>query len=321
MAKDSAPSATPYKVLALKYRPQTFSDIIGQDHIKTALSAAIDKNKVAHAFMFAGSRGTGKTTSARILAKALNCLSNDGPTKEPCGTCAACKEIADSRDMDVLEIDGASNNGVEQIRELRSVIDNRPVRDRYRIIIIDEVHMLSIAAFNALLKTLEEPPPHVKFIFATTDPHKVPETIHSRCQHYDFRRLSSEQIVESLAKIATNEGVSAEDGVYATIGRISEGGMRDAQSKLDQLIAFRGSSIKLQDVEEVFGLIGRKRLLELASAFRAKDTGFALNVVDEVFTQGKDLSNFVAGLIGLMRDLLILHACGGESKVLDLMAD
>jgi len=310
-----------YQVLALKYRPQTFDDLVGQEHVKTALANAIKLNKVAHSFLFAGSRGTGKTTSARILAKALNCLSSDGPTATPCGTCSACKEITTSRDLDVLEIDGASNNGVDQIRDLRSTIENKPSRDRYRVVIIDEVHMLSTAAFNALLKTLEEPPAHVKFIFATTDPHKVPETIHSRCQHYDFRRLTVGEIVGSLRAICEKEGINAGAGVLEAIAALVEGGMRDGQSKLDQLIAFRGVELKLEDVEQVFGLVGRPRLLSLVEAFRENKSADALDMAEELFSKGKDLSAFVGSMLHLLRDLLVVQSCGGDYRGLDLLPD
>jgi DNA polymerase-3 subunit gamma/tau len=315
----AAPAAAGYRVLALKYRPQTFDDLLGQDHIKLALTNAITRNKVAHAFLFAGSRGTGKTTTARILAKALNCLSSPGATPTPCGTCVACREIAESRDMDVLEIDGASNNGVEQIRELKSGIDNKPARDRCRVIIIDEVHMLSIAAFNALLKTLEEPPAHVKFIFATTDPHKVPETIHSRCQHYDFRRLTGAEIAGSLRAICAREEITITDELPEAIAAICDGGMRDAQSKLDQLIAFRGTSPAVADLEQVFGLVSRSGLLELVAAFRQSDRKRALEFVESLFASGKDLGAFCGALMRLLRDVLIVKTCGGDFRGLDLV--
>lgn len=316
-APDKASAA--YRVIALKYRPQNFDDLVGQAHIKTALGNAIRTGKVAHAFLFSGSRGTGKTTTARIFAKALNCLSGPDPTPEPCGVCVACREIADSRDLDVLEIDGASNNGVEQIRELRGSIDNKPARDRYRIIIIDEVHMLSTAAFNALLKTLEEPPRHVKFIFATTDPHKVPETIHSRCQHYDFRRLAAVEIVDCLREIAGRENVTLGDGVAEAIAAICEGGMRDAQSRLDQLIAFRGNHVTVADLEQVFGLVSRDGLLKLVQSARQRDAASVFAFVENVFSQGKDLGALVAALTRLFRDLMIVRACGGDFRGLDLL--
>lgn len=308
-----------YKVIALKYRPQTFDDLVGQSHIKEALTNAIRQNKVAHAFLFSGSRGTGKTTSARIFAKALNCLAGSTPTPDPCGQCVACREIAESRDLDVLEIDGASNNGIEQIRELRGSIDNKPARDRYKVVIIDEVHMLSTAAFNALLKTLEEPPNHVKFIFATTDPHKVPETIHSRCQHYDFRRLSAAEIAGCLRDIADREGVTTDGGVFESIAAICEGGMRDAQSKLDQLIAFRGNHLSVTDLEQVFGLVSREGLLRLIQAARRRDVAAVFRFVEDAFSQGKDLGALVASLTRLYRDLMIIRACGHDFSGLDLL--
>jgi len=312
-------AATTYKVIALKYRPQTFDDLVGQSHIKEALTNAIRQDKVAHAFLFSGSRGTGKTTSARIFAKALNCLSQRGPTPDPCGVCVACREIAESRDLDVLEIDGASNNGIEQIRELRGSIDNKPARDRFKVVIIDEVHMLSTAAFNALLKTLEEPPSHVKFIFATTDPHKVPETIHSRCQHYDFRRLSATEIAGCLREIAEKEGVTTDGGVFESIAAICEGGMRDAQSKLDQLIAFRGTHLTVADLEQVFGLVSREGLLRLIQSTRKRDVAAVFAFIEDAFSQGKDLGALVAALTRLYRDLMVIRACGGDFTGLDLL--
>ncbi len=321
MEEKSTDQNTAYKVLALKYRPQRLRDLVGQAHVKQALSNAIKRNKIAHAFLFAGSRGTGKTTSARILAKSLNCLAFSEPTPEPCGKCQACLEIANSADMDVIEIDGASNNGVEQIRELRSTVENKPARDRYKVIIIDEVHMLSTAAFNALLKTLEEPPKHVKFVFATTDPQKIPETILSRCQYYDFRRLKSSEIVEHLQSLCEQEGIVPESGLLREVALLSEGGMRDAQSRLDQLVAFCGKELKLKDFYDVFGIVNRRGILNLIKAFRSGERSKVLFFVEELLSQGRDLQAFVAHLMQNFRDAFVIRSCGVDFKALELLPD
>src|SRR3954471_16367892 len=230
-----------YVVLARKWRPQSFEDLVGQEHVSTTLGNAIAQNRVAHAFLFTGVRGVGKTTSARILAKALNCV--NGPTAKPCQVCPQCKEITSGSDVDVQEIDGASYNGVDEVRRLQETLPYRPQRDRFKIFIVDEVHMLSNAAWNAFLKTLEEPPPHVKFIFATTEVHKVPVTILSRCQRYDFKLIGAQQIAARLRFVLDHEGIAAEDDAVAVLAREAAGSMRDAMSLLDQVIAFSGESL------------------------------------------------------------------------------
>ena len=228
-----------YTVLARKYRPQTFADLSGQEHVTRTLGNAIASGRVAHAFLFTGVRGVGKTTTARILAKALNC--STGPTASPCGVCDACKEITVGVDLDVLEIDGASNNSVDDVRRLQETIPFRPARDRFKIVIVDEVHMLSTGAFNAFLKTLEEPPPHVKFIFATTESHKVPVTIRSRCQRYDFRLIPQAIVATRVRQILGTEGIEADDDAVGIVAREAAGSMRDALTLLDQIVAFSGS--------------------------------------------------------------------------------
>src|SRR5437016_8588323 len=258
-----------YQVIARKYRPQRFSDVVGQEHVTQTLTHAIEQKRIAHAYLFCGPRGTGKTTIARIFAKCLNCTGGpkvDFDDKDP-----RCQEIAEGRSLDVLEIDGASNNGVEQVRELRETCKYAPASAKFKIYIIDEVHMLSTAAFNALLKTLEEPPEHVKFLFATTDPEKVLATILSRCQRFDLRRIPAAMIVDHLAKIAKKEKVKIDEAALHAIARGADGSMRDAESTLDQLISFCGDKIEEADVLSMFGLAAESQLLELARAVLAGD--------------------------------------------------
>ncbi|MCL4142840.1 UNVERIFIED_CONTAM: hypothetical protein GTU68_060571 [Idotea baltica] len=294
-----------YLVLARKFRPQSFAAILGQEHISTALANAILRDRVPHALLFCGPRGVGKTTSARVLAKALNC---SGPRAvEPCGECVNCTEIAKSSSIAVREIDGASNNGVDNIRELiDSLRSVAPPSSKYKIYIIDEVHMLSIAAFNALLKSLEEPPPNTIFIFATTEPHKVPDTVISRCQRHDFRRIAIEVIVEQLESISKQEKIKLEAGVSFFIARRAAGGMRDAQSMLDRLIAFADQKIKLSDAQNAFGALDQSFFLELSKAVLEKDTPSCFALLDRAFVQSLDLRTFVADFIGHWRALLLV---------------
>ena len=292
-----------YRVFARKYRPQTFEEIVGQEHITRTLQNAITSGRVAQAYLFVGPRGIGKTSTARILAKALNCVK--GPTATPCGQCDACLEIAEGRSLDVLEIDGASNNGVENIRELRDNAAYSPARGPYKIYLIDEVHMLTPGAFNALLKTLEEPPEHVKFIFATTEGQKVPATITSRCQRFDLRRISADAIRKHLLLIAAKEKLHLEEAAAELIARGAEGGLRDAESMLDQCVAFCGDKVTSQDVMSVFGFTSREAVAALLERILDRDPAGGLGIVAEQSESGKDLSRLLGDLIGQVRDLLI----------------
>jgi len=305
--------AVSYRVFARKYRPQTFAEVVGQDHITRTLQNAVNANRLAQAYLFVGPRGIGKTSTARILAKALNCV--NGPTSQPCGECDVCKEIAEGRNLDVIEIDGASNNGVENIRDLRDNAAYAPTRGPFKIYLIDEVHMLSTGAFNALLKTLEEPPAHVKFIFATTEAQKVPATITSRCQRFDLRRIPSDLIQKHLLYIAENEKITLDADAADAIARGADGGLRDAESMLDQMVAFCGERITMNDVMDVFGFTPREVVGNLAQALFAADAQAALGIVAMQSEAGKDLSRLTAELIGHLRDRLVTQACGGEVEV------
>jgi DNA polymerase-3 subunit gamma/tau len=295
-----------YEVFARKYRPQTFDDLVGQAHVSRTLKNAVEQNRLAHAYLFVGPRGIGKTSTARILAKALNC--EKGPTVKPDNTCDNCKEIAAGNSLDVLEIDGASNNGVEQVRELRDNVRYAPSKSRYKIYIIDEVHMLTAAAFNALLKTLEEPPPHVKFIFATTEPQKVLPTIVSRCQRFDLHRISAKLIAEHLQFIAKKEKITLEPTAAHAIARGAEGGMRDAESMLDQLVAFCGEKIAENDVLNVFGFTSEQSVIDLTGKIFRGETAAALDVLYEQSEAGKDMMRLISDLISYLRDLLVFKA-------------
>ena len=291
---------------------------MGQEHITRTLQNAITGKRLAQAYLFVGPRGVGKTSSARILAKALNCqASKDGPTDNPCGTCDACIEIAEGRSLDVMEIDGASNNSVDSIRTLRENAAYAPARGPYKVYLIDEVHMLSTAAFNALLKTLEEPPEHVKFLFATTEAQKVPATILSRCQRFDLRRLTPELIATHLLHIAENEQIKLDSPAAAAIARGADGAMRDAESMLDQVVAFCGTTISETDVHSVFGFTPRETVLDLAAALVARDTPAALALVKSQAEAGKDLARLLGDLVGLLRDILISKAHPTDASSLE----
>ncbi len=293
-------------MFARKYRPQTFDDLVGQTHVSRTLKNAVTQNRLAHAYLFVGPRGTGKTSTARILAKALNC--EKGPTVHPDNTCDNCKEIAAGNSLDVLEIDGASNNGVEQVRELRDNVRYAPSKSRYKIYIIDEVHMLTPGAFNALLKTLEEPPPHVKFIFATTEPQKVLPTIISRCQRFDLHRIPAKLIADHLQFIAKNEKVTLEPAAAHAIARGAEGGMRDAESMLDQLVAFCGEKIAENDVLNVFGFTSEQSVVDLTGKIFRGETAAALDVLYQQCEAGKDMMRLMSDVISYLRDLLVFKA-------------
>ena len=307
--------STSYQVFARKYRPLSFKDILGQDHVVRTLANAIEQNRLAHAYLFVGPRGTGKTSTARILAKALNC--EGGPKVDFDPNEEICKEIAEGRCLDVLEIDGASNNGVEQVRELRDNVKFAPSSGKYKIYYIDEVHMLSNAAFNALLKTLEEPPEHVKFIFATTEATKILPTIISRCQRFDLRRIPTKVIAEQLSHIASEEGINLDPVAATAIAKGADGGMRDAQSMLDQLVAFCGETIAESDVLEVFGFTGIETITGLGSSIIQKDTVKALSTIYEQSEAGKELSQLLTDLISHFRSVLVFQVDpSGASKEL-----
>lgn len=304
-----------YQVIARKWRPQTFEDVVGQDHVVRTLRNAIARGRIAHAYLFVGPRGTGKTSTARIFAKALNCT--DGPNADFDPADPACVSIAAGSHLGVIEIDGASNNGVDQVRDLRETVQYTPAQGRFKIYIIDEVHMLSAAAFNALLKTLEEPPAHVKFVFATTEPQKVSPTIISRCQRFDLKPIPAPLIIERLARIAKAEGIQVTDTALACIARMADGGMRDAQSILDQMISFCGTSIDEPDVLDVYGLVSAEKLAALAAALAAGDHAELVRLVDECDAAGRDLARMLADLQGHIRDALLdAIAKGGRSALL-----
>jgi DNA polymerase-3 subunit gamma/tau len=295
--------AESYQVLARKWRPQTFDDVVGQDHVVRTLKNAIQRGRIAHGYIFVGPRGTGKTSLARIFAKALN--ATDGPKVDFSPEDPAVKAISDGSHLDVIEIDGASNNGIGEVRELRDTTRYTPAQGRFKIYIIDEVHMLSPQAFNALLKTLEEPPAHVKFLFATTDVQKVLPTILSRCQRFDLKPISDALIVERLKKIAAAEKVKASEAALASIARLADGGMRDAQSIFDQMISFCGSDIKEDDVLDVYGLVSAAKVAELAGAVAAGDDRRIVAIVDECDSGGRDLARLLSDLQALVRGALL----------------
>ncbi len=307
-----------YTVFARKYRPQTFSDLVGQEHVTRTLSNAITSGRVAHAFLFTGVRGVGKTTSARILAKALNC--EQGPTPEPCNVCDACVQITAGLDLDVLEMDGASNNSVDDVRRLQESIPFRPARNRFKIVIVDEVHMLSTGAFNAFLKTLEEPPAHVKFIFATTESHKVPVTIRSRCQRYDFRLIPQSVIADRLRDILGREQITADEHAISIVAREAAGSMRDALTLLDQVVAFSGNTLSGAEVTRHLGIADREHLHALCEGVLQGNGKVALEVIDEVAEQGLDLLHFTKQWLDLLRDMVVLRVAGDQPKLVELPA-
>src|SRR3989454_10086008 len=305
-----------YQVIARKYRPQRFSDVVGQEHVTQTLANAIKQSRIAHAYLFCGPRGTGKTTIARIFAKCLNCTG--GPKVDFDDDDPRCLEIADGRSLDVIEIDGASNRGIEEIRELRDTVKYAPATSKFKLYIIDEVHMLTKEAFNALLKTLEEPPAHVKFMFATTEPEKVLPTILSRCQRFDLRRIPAALIVRHLAQIAGLEKVQVEEAALYAIARGADGGMRDAESALDQLISFCGNDIEESDVLSMFGLAAQRQILDLSRAVLAGEVETALRELNGLAIHGKDLGRLLSDLLGYFRNLLIYVVSKGDLKLLEI---
>ena len=300
-------SAESYTVVARRYRPQRFEDVVGQDHVVRALRNAIRMDRVAQAYLFSGTRGVGKTSMARIFSKALNC-ERGGPTETPCNECDTCRKIASGEDIDVIEIDGASNNGVEAVRELRQGAGLRPARSRYKIYYIDEVHMLSTSAFNALLKTLEEPPSHVKFIFATTEPNKIPITVLSRCQRFDFAGIGPDRIVDQLATICEREGVEADREALQVVARRAAGSMRDAQSLLEQLLSSGGERLTADRVHELLGIAGDDRVLDLLDALADRDTAQALRILDQAVSDGVQPTDMLTSAIEFVRDVMVLAA-------------
>ena len=324
----SAPSASSrpreYVVVARRYRPQTFDQLVGQSQVSQALAAAIQTNRVGHAYLFTGARGVGKTSTARIFAKALNC--QRGPTTQPCNECDVCQGVSSGDDVDVLEIDGASNRGIDEIRQLRSNVNIRPSRARFKIYIIDEVHMLTGPAFNALLKTLEEPPEHVKFIFCTTDPEKIPITVLSRCQRFDFPPVETDAILARLRQIVDAEGVSAETEALQILARRAGGSMRDSQSLLEQLLSFSSEKITAEDVHKMLGTARSGRLIKLTEHVASRDTASALREVDAAIAEGVEVGQLAEQLLGHYRDMLaavvgcpadmLLHSAPGDYEEL-----
>ena len=305
-----------YQVLARKFRPQTFEEVAGQEPVVRTLVNAIAQGRIGHAFLFSGPRGVGKTSVARILAKSLNC--EKGPTATPCNKCTNCKEITEGRSMDVREIDGASNRGIDEIRELRENVKFAPAASKYKVYIIDEVHMLTREAFNALLKTLEEPPGHVIFIFATTENHKVPATILSRCQCYDFRRISLSQIAANLGRLAAKENIVISATALSWIAEAGDGSMRDAQSIFDQIISYAGQNISDEEVEDILGLSDRKYLYRLSEAVLARNASDCLMILEEAYLAGVDMKHFYAMLLKHFRNLLLVKIAADGSSSFDI---
>ncbi len=306
-----------YTVLARRYRSESFDSVVGQEAIAQTLRNAIENNRVAHAYLFTGTRGVGKTTMARIFAKALNCLESDGPTTHPCCKCESCLAIAQGEDIDVIEIDGASNTGVENIRELRQNAIYKPARARFKIYIIDEVHMLSSGAFNALLKTLEEPPAHVKFIFATTESNKILPTILSRCQKFDFRNISITEIAGHLSNILSSEKVQAEEKLIRRIARLANGSMRDGLSLLDQILSMAQGTLTLAMLNELLGTPDRERVITLTDAVIADNAGLALELTDKALLDGLSLEQIADSFQNHFRDLMVIRSCGVDTELVD----
>src|SRR5271165_6235529 len=308
-----------YQVIARKWRPQTFRDLVGQEHVTETLKNAIEKDRVAHAYIFSGARGVGKTTAARILAKALNCV--HGPTANPCGVCAACQEIAAGTSLDVIEIDAASNRGIDQIRELREMVRYAPAASRHKVVILDEAHMLTTEASNALLKTLEEPPDRVIFVMATTEPENLEDTIRSRSQHFHFRALTFAEIAGRLEHIAKEENLKIEPGALAVIARMAEGSLRDALSLLEQARAYCGDDIHDKDVRELLGVVPDDALHELVQAIAERSAERALALVHTFQKEGRNLQHFCREAIRHMRNLLIARVCGADSDLVAATPD
>lgn len=307
-----------YRVLARAYRSATFDEVVGQESVATTLKNAIKSGRIHHGYLFTGTRGVGKTSMARILAKSLNCLEADGPTPTPCLKCESCIAVAEGQDIDVVEIDAASNTGVDNIRELRSNSTLRPARSRFKIYIIDEVHMLSTGAFNALLKTLEEPPPHVKFILATTESHKVPATIQSRCQRFDFRAIDSAAMARHLARIVESEGIQADEAVLKRVARLANGSMRDALSLLDKLLSYDPKRLTMDTVNDVIPPAHDELSQAVMEAVAKNDAGAALDALDRALQTGRTVERFCDHLIDHVRTLMVARICGSQTDLIDV---
>lgn len=307
-----------YIVLSRRYRPKTFNEIVGQKHIVTTLINAIQSDHVAHAYLFAGPRGVGKTSMARILSKALNC--QKGTPGNPCNKCSTCNSITNGNDIDVLEIDGASNRGIDEVRSIRQNVGYAPAVSRYKIYIIDEVHMLTKEAFNAILKTLEEPPEHVKFIFATTSPSRVPDTVQSRCQRFDFKNISVPDISDRLAQICKAESISAEEEVFQSIAKYARGGLRDSESILDQLASFCSEKITLRDVYDIFGVVSEEKISGLINSFIEKNPELSIEIFHEIIESGSDIEGFIDQLLLYIRDLLLVSVCNNERNTINTLS-
>src|SRR5581483_505193 len=314
-------SVMSYQVLARKYRPQKFSDVIGQEHVTRTLKNAIEQARIAHGYIFSGHRGIGKTTVARILAMALNCRSADHPVPEPCGVCDSCVEIRAGNSVDVIEIDAATNRGIDEIRELREAARYRPARDRYKIWILDEAHQITDAAFNALLKTLEEPPGHVVFMMATTQPEDIPQTIRSRSQHFSFHAVRFEEIIGQLRSIADREGIQADDNALAVLAEAGDGSMRDALSIMDQAIACCGTELTGDLVRQLVGAVPSELLEEIMSAVERGSSEDILRQVDKLLTEGQNPQHFARQLVRFLRNALVARVAGSESPLLQISAD
>ena len=310
-----------YQVLARKYRPQRFSDVIGQGHVTRTLKNAIEQQRIAHGYIFSGHRGIGKTTIARILAMALNCQSSDRPVPEPCGVCDSCVEIRAGNSVDVIEIDAATNRGIDEIRELREAARYRPARDRYKIWILDEAHQITDAAFNALLKTLEEPPSHVVFMMATTQPEDIPQTIRSRCQHFSFHAVSFDDIVGQLRDIASKEGIKADDNSLAMLAEAGDGSMRDALSIMDQAIASSGDTLSADSVRGLVGTVGSEIFENVMDAVARNSSEDVLRTIDRLLVEGHSAQHFARQMVRFLRNALVAKVAGGDSPLLQVSSD